>query len=221
NDFLAFTDDDCAAHQNWLMQLAAALTSDRTTLIGGQRRNAMPENFCCTASQMIIDVVNVHFNHDHQNATFFPSDNMAMSRQQFLEIGGFDTTFRCSEDRDLCDRWSARGWRLVFTPDAVVDHARKMGLWGFCKQHFGYGRGAWRFHKTRKMRGRGNVQVEGSFYLKCFREPFRTEPLRRAILLAMLLVIWQLVNTAGFFFEAFKSPGSAQTSDFKSASTIR
>src|SRR5690606_36415521 len=107
-DFLAFTDDDCAPHPGWLSAMAAELKRDSAVLVGGRCINALPNNPYSATSQMILDVVNDVFNHDHAHATFFASDNMAMSRRQFLEIGGFDASFRCSEDRDLCDRWSAR-----------------------------------------------------------------------------------------------------------------
>jgi hypothetical protein len=77
-----------------------------------------------------------------------------------------------------------------------------MGFWGFVGQHFGYGRGAYRFHRTRARRGTGRLKVEGSFYGECFREPFRLLPPRQAIQMTALLGIWQLANTAGFFYEA-------------------
>jgi GT2 family glycosyltransferase len=211
--FLAFTDDDCAPRPHWLSEMAASLRADPTVLVGGCVHNALPSNACATASQLILDVVNDHFNRDHQRASFFPSDNMAMSRQQFLELGGFDESFRCSEDRDLCDRWTMRGWRLVFNPAAGVDHAHEMGLLGFWRQHFGYGRGAWQFHRARARRGSGPFTVEGGFYSRCFREPFRRLPLRRALPVASLMFLWQFANTAGLCRQAlhsqFRKPPSA------------
>ncbi len=202
HEFLAFTDDDCAPRADWLENLAKVLNRCPDALVGGQRINALPHNPYAVASQTIIDVVFAHFNRDAERATFFPSDNLAMRRQRLVEIGGFNSSFRWSEDRDLCDRWSARGWPLIRVDGAIVEHAHTMGLGGFVGQHFGYGRGAWRFHQTRARRGRGQFEVEGSFYLECFREPFRVYPKHRAIPLAVLLGIWQLANAAGFLYEA-------------------
>ena len=99
----------------------------RTRWLGDSPATRCPDNLYAVASHTILDVVNAHYNHDHQRCTFFPSNNMAMRRRNFLEIGGFDPGFRCSEDRDLCDRWSARGLNLIFAPDAVVEHTRAMG----------------------------------------------------------------------------------------------
>jgi hypothetical protein len=86
-----------------------------------------------------------------------------------------------------------------------------MGFTGFCRQHFGYGRGAWQFHHARAARGTGRLEVEGGFYLKCFREPFRTRPPRRAVALVTLLGVWQLANTAGFFYEAMRQRAHSVT----------
>lgn len=203
-EVIAFTDDDCLPQADWLRLLTAEVAKNANTLVGGVCRNAFPDNIFATASQTILDVVNDHFNRDPRHAIFFPSDNMAMSRAAFLEAGRFDPSFRCSEDRDLCDRWLARGWPIVLERLAIVDHARTSGLKSFIKQHFGYGRGAWRFHEARKLRQRGDFEVEGKFYLKCFKRPWQTKSPLRAMQLTIALLIWQLANTAGFFYESFK-----------------
>lgn len=201
HDYLAFTDDDCRPHPGWLRACATALAGHPGALVGGLRVNAWPDNLCCVASQLILDVAHAHFNREPGRASFFPSDNMAMSRQHFLALGGFDPSFRCAEDRDLCDRWAARGWPLVHAPEARVDHARTMGVWGFLRQHFGYGRGAWRFQQARVRRGAGAVAVDGRFYLGCFGRPWTTEPAWRALRLTGLLGLWQVSNAAGYFYE--------------------
>jgi GT2 family glycosyltransferase len=205
HQFLAFTDDDCVPRRDWLRQLAAALSADGDVLAGGQRRNAVPQSLCATASQMIIDVANSEFNHDHQHAVFFPSDNLAVARDRFMQMGGFDASFRWSEDRDLCDRWSAQGRRLVFVPEAIVDHFREMDLWAFTRQHVGYGRGAWRFHRARRRRNTGGLTVNGRFYLRCFRRCWIDQPVQRALALTGLLCVWQLANATGFCYEAVAS----------------
>lgn len=207
HEFLAFTDDDCTPATDWLKRTAAILQASPDVLMGGGCTNALPDNAFASASHAIIDVIHSHFNHDHRNAVFFPSNNIAMSRRKYLECKGFDPLFRWAEDRDFCDRWRAYGGRLVFEPEARIEHAHKMGLRGFVKQHFGYGKGAWRFHRARKARQTGRLEVEGNFYLKCFVQPLKTHSIVKAIPIVALLGVWQVANTCGFFYEAIRSMG--------------
>jgi GT2 family glycosyltransferase len=48
---------------------------------------------------------------------------MAMRREAFESIGGFDESFfMYSEEIDLCFRMRANGWQIHFTPDAAIAH---------------------------------------------------------------------------------------------------
>src|SRR5919109_3753697 len=49
--------------------------------------------------------------------------------------GGFDTTFRTSEDRDLCDRWLHHAYRMIYAPEVIVSHAHPLTLRTFWRQH--------------------------------------------------------------------------------------
>lgn len=79
-----------------------------------------------------------------------------------------------------------------------------MGLRGFWRQHFNYGRGALYFHRVRRMRGQQALTPEPlSFYADLVRYPFeRVEDPAEAARIAALLVVSQAANTAGFFYEA-------------------
>jgi hypothetical protein len=98
---------------------------------------------------------------------------------------------------------------MIFLPEAKVDHAHQMGLMGFIKQHIAYGRGACRFHRAREARNTGKLQIEGSFYGKCFVQPIKTHSPIWALQLMVVLLIWQIANTAGFFYEAILSRTSS------------
>jgi glycosyltransferase involved in cell wall biosynthesis len=204
-DSIAFTDDDCAPRPDWLRTILRPLCRNPDTLVGGVCINSLPNNSYATVSQTITDVIHAHFNRNPEQAVFFPSYNMAASRRRLLEIGGFDPGFRWAEDRDLCDRWAARNWPLVVARDALIDHAHEMGLVGFLRQHFGYGRGAWRYHRARQRRQTGSFEIEGSFYTKCFRAALDSKPVTRGTLLAGLVGVWQAANAAGFGYEAMRS----------------
>jgi GT2 family glycosyltransferase len=59
---------------------------------------------------------------------FFPSNNLAVSKKRFHELGGFDTSFLLAggEDREFCYRWLQSGGRLRRAPNAVVEHAHRL-----------------------------------------------------------------------------------------------
>lgn len=208
-EVLAFTDDDCAPDSNWLRALAARFEAHPTHAIGGRTVNALRDNLCSETSQLIIDTVYAHFNPDPDDALFFASNNLAVPAKLFREAGGFDESFTTSEDREFCDRWLARGMRLSFAPAAVVRHAHALGLGSLWRQHFGYGRGATRFHRAREARGAGRFRPDPDFYSKLLRSPFAAHRSPRAAALAALLVWSQAANTAGFVCERF-SPARAR-----------
>lgn len=200
-EFLAFTDDDCAPDSGWLRSLSAYLARTPDRLIGGRTLNALSLNSYAETSQMIIEVVYMHFNADPDDARFFASNNFALSAARFREMNGFDELFRTSEDRELCDRWLARGLGMTYAPEATVYHAHNLGLCSLWRQHFNYGRGAQRFHRAREARGNGRFKPDPSFYLKLLRAPALRAGKLRAVQLNALLLWAQLANAAGFFYE--------------------
>lgn len=212
-EFLAFTDDDCLVERDWLAELARVLVADPECLVGGQTVNAAPQ-LCSAASQLIVDVVYRHYNADPAHARFVASNNLALSAKGFREIGGFDPSFRTSEDRDLCDRWRHRGRRIVYAAAARVRHARPMGLGAFWRQHFAYGRGAERFSRSRAERGSGSRLAESRFHLDVRNwlwYPLTRVSRRHVVPMAALLGVWQVANLAGFVWEkVHRSPNGSR-----------
>jgi len=119
-------------------------------------------------------------------------------------MGGFDTTYTrtAAEDRELCDRWLHHGYRMTYAPEALVYHAHLLTFRTFWRQHFNYGRGAFRFHAVRARRSQGRIRVEPlPFYLNLLRYPFSQAQGWPALLLVALLVVSQVANATGFFWE--------------------
>jgi len=201
---LAFVDDDCEPRSGWLHALDAALARFPDALLGGCVLNGLPGNPNDAASQEITDFLDWHFNRDPEQGQFFPSNNIAVAADLYRQIGGFDPVFRrsASEDRDFCDRWLARGWRLVAVPDAIVLHSRNMPLQGFWKQHFLYGRGAFAYAMARRRRSRGPVPFEGwRFHASMILAPLRKSLRPRALYLSFLILVSQVAVVAGYACE--------------------
>jgi GT2 family glycosyltransferase len=205
-EFLAFTDDDCEPDALWLRALASSFAGNEERIIGGRTVNALPRNPYSETSQAIIEVVYAHFNSDPQDARFFASNNFAVRAERFRELKGFDESFITSEDREICARWRSRGWGLTYAPEAVVYHAHHLTLRTLWRQHFGYGRGARRFHRALAAEGGGRFKPDFAFYLKLIRSSTSHARKARAAQLTALLLWSQLANAAGFFYEKYQ-PG--------------
>ena len=206
-DFLAFTDDDCAPSPDWLKALAARLATTPDYIIGGRTVNALRDNPYSTTSQVIIDMVYEYYNADPDRARFFASNNLTVPTHRFRALGGFDATFTASEDRELCDRWLHEGYQMTYAPEAVVYHAHALTLRCFLRQHFGYGRGAFRFHQIRARRASGRFRQDLKFYRHLpgiLRHVFSQARGGRALFVVALLGGWQVANAAGFVYEGVK-----------------
>ena len=205
--FLAFTDDDCAPDKLWLRHLQEALQRHPQTLIGGHTLNALRDNSYAGASQLLIDYLYEQWNERAGTAQFFASNNMAMNRAAFLQLGGFDTTFTraASEDREWCERWIASGRELFYAPKATIRHAHNLTLRSLWRQHFAYGSGAWQFHQARAARGGQFWKPRLSFYSGLLRYPLSAARRRQTncypLPLMALLFLTQAAALAGFLSE--------------------
>lgn len=198
--FIAFTDDDCAVDENWLTELMLRLQQDPARMYGGYTANALEQNVYSAASQSLIDYLYGYYNSDLEQARFFTSNNMALSRSLFEQAGGFQENFRraSGEDRELCDRWRTLGRGMTFVPEARVEHSHDLTWSSFWRQHFNYGVGAWRFWECKHAKGMAGPKIEPlRFYLDLMYH-VRKSKLKPAVPLSLLLLISQLANAAGF-----------------------
>jgi GT2 family glycosyltransferase len=201
-EYFAFTDDDCEPEPAWLSSLARRLVETGRCAVGGRTVNAFESNLCAATSQLTTEVVYAYYNPDPSKARFFASNNLAVPAREFREAGGFDERFRWAEDREFCDRWLGLGFRMAYAPEAVVRHAHHLTLRTLWRQHFGYGRGAWNFHRGRSLSGAaGRFRPDLTFYRKLLTAPLGARPAGRGAALAALVVWSQAANTAGFLYE--------------------
>jgi GT2 family glycosyltransferase len=209
NELLAFTDDDCRPRSDWLIEFARELSRRPRSVVGGQTINALTDNAYSRASQALVTyMVKCGQGKEQQ---FFASNNFALSRNLFEEVGGFAETFPCAggEDRELCDRLVQQGIQLTHVPKAVIDHDHFLTARTFWRQHFGYGRGAYHYHLTHSAR-RDTTQArdlahrlttfDARFYVDLLRYPFGADE-DRPVTTSMLLLLSQLPNTLGYFGE--------------------
>jgi GT2 family glycosyltransferase len=206
-DYLAFTDDDCIPTADWLSQLSAAFDHYPERMVGGRVVNALPENNYAAASQLLVDFLYERYNADPLQAQFFTANNLALRRDLFLEMGGFDIRFSLAagEDRELCRRWIDKGYGMFYESAALVHHAHDLTLAGFWRQHVNYGRGAFRFRQQQNERRK---LERPTFYTDLLRYPFRRANGPQAAHLFIRFLLMQVANTYGFIREKWESTAS-------------
>ena len=121
----------------------------------------------------------------------------------FRDAGGFDETFRTSEDREICERWRSRGLDLTYEPHAVVRHSHRSrsARSGVSTSATAAAHAA----STARARARATtVQTRPDFYTKLLRSALTRTPKTKAARLTALLLWSQAANAAGFFYEKFR-----------------
>ena len=67
--------------------------------------------------------------------------NLAMRRDVFLAMGGFDERLYPNEENELLDRIGAHGLKLVHAPELAIKRSQRRSVRQFIRQMFSYGRG--------------------------------------------------------------------------------
>lgn len=138
-EIVAFTDSDCRADADWLYYLVSDLLSREFVGIGGPNL-LPPEDSPVAAAVMVSPGGPAHVMLTDRQAEHIPGCNMAFFKSVLDEIGGFDPIFHSAgDDVDLCWRLQQAGYKIGFSPAALVWHYRRSTVAEYLKQQHGYG----------------------------------------------------------------------------------
>jgi len=200
---LVFIDDDCRPFPQWLSAYAERAAVSPEGLCGGRTINALDSNAFSSASQLLMDYLNLSYRPADHLGGFYPANNFCVARKSFVEIGGFNQNFRFGEDRELCYRWALSGRPFDYATEALVSHAHSLTLKTFVKLHFSYGQGSCRVRRfARKEVGRPIRIGSPLFYAKLVLAGTRGRAGRRGVSISALLALTQGVNAVGMLWEA-------------------
>jgi GT2 family glycosyltransferase len=139
-EIIAYIDDDAYPDPHWLTYLAATFLDGDYAGVGGP-------NLPPPGDGLIADCVAnapggpIHVLLSDKEAEHIPGCNMAYWKSRLQAVGGFDPRFRAAgDDVDICWRLQERGWKLGFSPAAVVWHHRRNSVTMYWKQQKGYGK---------------------------------------------------------------------------------
>lgn len=201
--YFAFIDSDCIPAPDWLSALASRFASLPHHLISGGIVNALPANPFSTATQLIVTFVHEYHARRGEGERFFNSTNIALPAERFRKLAGFDETLWTSEDYDFCHRWQHAGYEMTHAPEALVYHAHVLTFAGFCRQHYRYGRGLFRFRlQLARRTGRPLKGERAGFYLGLLRFPLTLGQRPRDWLHALLVALSQAATAIGVLREA-------------------
>jgi GT2 family glycosyltransferase len=148
---VAFIDADCIAERNWLENLVKYFSTDIKVVGGPNILRSLSKSKIVAA---IHDVLGTYLG-SGGSAQFMKinkpryvralsSSNLAIDRKLFHEIGGFDESLKYNEDSDLGYRIRKKGHKVLYTPEAKVNHF--MGIESYSNflkilKDYGYERG--------------------------------------------------------------------------------
>ena len=147
-DFIAFADADCVVRPDWLTNLVGEFSKADTTYvaIGGAQLTHPHANHWDRFHSKFMERMGfisdyIHQNQDIREVNHNPTCNVLYQRAVLEEIGGFDDELWPCEDLDLDIRLKKKGYRLLFTPLAKIEHHRPDSFRKFMKMMFRYGFG--------------------------------------------------------------------------------
>ena len=167
-EILVYTDDDCEADPDWLTWLALAFDRDDLDAAGGPNIPPPPS----TRIRAMVAAAPggpAHVLLDDREAEHLPGCNLAVRREAFEAMEGFDPRFRVAgDDVDFCWRLHDAGFRLGFHPAAMVWHHRRFTPRAYLRQQLGYGRAEAKLMPIYPERFglRGGARWEGRVYLE-------------------------------------------------------
>jgi glutamate-1-semialdehyde 2,1-aminomutase len=142
--FLAFVDDDCMPPDHWLDWLLAIIESDPGVAVVGGSTRLDPSP---TSSPIAVynRAFGFHPRPLYQAGELYclPSANLAVRRDWFDKIGGFDERFlyAAGEDVNLAYRLKIAGATFHIDESWYIEHEAEDNLRGFWRRWYRYGYG--------------------------------------------------------------------------------
>jgi glycosyltransferase involved in cell wall biosynthesis len=126
---IAFTDADCVAERDWLINLVKYLPKEMG-MVGGPNLlkhfktsktldaidNVLETNLGSGGSPQFVKINKL------SEVYALSACNLAVQKNLFEKVCGFDERLRYNEDSDLSNRILKNGYKIIYTPEAKVNH---------------------------------------------------------------------------------------------------
>lgn len=136
-DVVLFTDADCVVPPGWVRAHLAALAD--ADLTGGDVR--LTADRCWSPAAFVDAQRHLRQRHNVEVVGFSATCNLGV-RRHVLDQLQFDGTMRSGGDGDFCMRATAVGFRLVFAPEAWIEHPARASVRELVRKSHRIGRGS-------------------------------------------------------------------------------
>jgi cellulose synthase/poly-beta-1,6-N-acetylglucosamine synthase-like glycosyltransferase len=126
---IAFTDADCMAEKDWLVNLVKYLPKEMG-MVGGP--NVLKHFKTSKILDAIDNVLGTYLGsggspqflkiNNLSEVYALPTNNLAIQKRLFEKFGGFNERLTYNEDSDFSTRMLKDGYKIVYTPEARVNH---------------------------------------------------------------------------------------------------
>ncbi len=150
-EYLAFIDDDAYPQADWLDVAYSFLSKqDAVGAIGGPAITPKSDSFWARVSgSVFLSKLSGGFPERYvskpplKEVDDWPSVNLIVKKEAFMQVGGFDSNFWPGEDTKLCRDILKQGWKILYIPELIVHHHRRASLQKHLRQvgNYGYHRG--------------------------------------------------------------------------------
>ncbi len=149
-DIICLTDADCAPRTDWLRQILCPF--NESEIVGCKGTYATQQK------EIVARFVQIEYEDKYDllrkqpRINFIDTYSAAYRRPILLANNGFDEDFTFLEDQELSFRLAARGYQMVFQPEATVYHYHSDSLLKYFRKKFiiGY----WKAQILRRFPGR-------------------------------------------------------------------
>ena len=179
-EIVAYIDDDAYPDRHWLHSLGRAFREGGWAAVGGP--NILPPDSNGTSECVSHSPGGpVHVLITDVEAEHIPGCNLAVRKDAFDQIGGFDTRFRVAgDDVDFCWRLHERELRIGFHHGAMVFHHCRSSIRRYWRQQKGYGEAEALLERKwpEKYNVAGHLSWVGRLYGNAFFQNFGSAPPR-------------------------------------------
>jgi glycosyltransferase involved in cell wall biosynthesis len=209
-EIILFTDDDCVPMPDWLNAMLEPFSDPEVVGAKGIYRT---HQRALTARFVQIEYEDKYrLMAGSATIDFIDTYSAGFIRERFLDMQGYDTSFpvACAEDIELSYRMSARDWKMVFVPKAIVYHTHPDTLSSYLRKKYKFA--FWRILAVRKNPGKG---VKDSHTPQLMKLQVLLAPallaaaafdlaVRPRVLVTALVVAGFLLSTLPFALRAFR-----------------